>query len=889
MDRGASQQVTQTRGVSLGFKCLAVFSLIMALSAVMIALVVARLHRETTLLERGERVTRHAEALAQRISTDVGRKITHLVVRANDLCHVGPTEALTSPQRALELLQNSMPGYAWIGCASREGKLLAATGGLLVGETIASLPWFQSGLRGTTVSDRSGAGANSGAPQQRAAEPLRFIDLAHPVINHRGETIGIIVAHLGVRWFEGLIHPTPSEHRYSEQAFQSVISQDTVRLMGAGIGHEAIQKVREDGRPSGWLHHINRYSSNWLIGFSRHKPIEGVTGELNWTTVVQIPADSIDSTIAAPRATIFAAIAAIALIAGLTFVWLIQAVNRPITELIRQINLAQRGHQEIPPLAGLPKEFTQVRLAVNDLTRSIRSQSTQLAITLNELQLSFRGLTDSFPGVLFSARLDADWNWTFTYLSSSAEHYLGTRASLHSSQFAALNSRIVPETREALASSIREQVQAGDAIDVLINIAGGDGRVRQMQAKAKKRLVNSYNSIWDGVMLDVSDLIEARRQAAEANRSKSDFLASVSHEIRTPLHGILGLAQLLSEEVQVPAQKADLRRLKDTAEMLATLLNDVLDHSRIEAGELALESHPFGLSEMLDSCSALFRFDTQRRGLRFDVNPEFPPDLWLLGDPTRIRQVIINLLSNAVKFTREGSVTLRVVAHPRSDGRITLSVSVTDTGPGISTEQQSRLFTRFVQGDRSVYRQFGGTGLGLAIVKRLLDTMGGSINVVSTPGQGSSFRVVITLPIAPKPNTQSPQAPPLSGEPLDILIVDDVALNRDLLHRLLAADGHRITEAADGAAALTATSQRRFDLVMLDIEMPGMNGLDVCRKIRAGQGPNRATRIVALTGYAFESDVAQAMAAGMNAHLAKPIMVGALRAQIDTLRAGGSP
>jgi CheY-like chemotaxis protein/anti-sigma regulatory factor (Ser/Thr protein kinase) len=271
------------------------------------------------------------------------------------------------------------------------------------------------------------------------------------------------------------------------------------------------------------------------------------------------------------------------------------------------------------------------------------------------------------------------------------------------------------------------------------------------------------------------------------------------------------------------------------------------------------------------------------------VNPEFPPDLRLLGDPTRIRQVIINLLSNAVKFTREGSVTLRVVAHPRSDGRITLSVSVTDTGPGISTEQQSRLFTRFVQGDRSVYRQFGGTGLGLAIVKRLLDTMGGSINVVSTPGQGSSFRVVITLPIAPKPNTQSPQAPPLSGEPLDILIVDDVALNRDLLHRLLAADGHRITEAADGAAALTATSQRRFDLVMLDIEMPGMNGLDVCRKIRAGQGPNRATRIVALTGYAFESDVAQAMAAGMNAHLAKPIMVGALRAQIDTLRAGGSP
>ncbi|NBS67013.1 MAG: response regulator, partial [Betaproteobacteria bacterium] len=177
----------------------------------------------------------------------------------------------------------------------------------------------------------------------------------------------------------------------------------------------------------------------------------------------------------------------------------------------------------------------------------------------------------------------------------------------------------------------------------------------------------------------------------------------------------------------------------------------------------------------------------------------------------------------------------------------------------------------------------------LAIVKRLLDAMGGAINVVSTPGQGSSFRIVITLPIALETNdTQSPQPLRLSGEPLDILIADDVALNREVLRRLLAADGHRITEAADGAAALTAASQRRFDLVLMDIEMPGMSGLEVCRKIRAGLGPNRATWIVALTGYAFESDMAQARAAGMNAHLAKPITAGALRAQIDTLRAGPS-
>jgi signal transduction histidine kinase len=232
---------------------------------------------------------------------------------------------------------------------------------------------------------------------------------------------------------------------------------------------------------------------------------------------------------------------------------------------------------------------------------------------------------------------------------------------------------------------------------------------------------------------------EARQRAAAADSAKSDFLASVSHEIRTPLNGMLGLAQLLLAEVQAPTQKADLIQLIDSAKMLTTLLNDVLDHSRIEAGELNLESRPFLLSALLDSCSALFRVDTQQRGLRFEVKSEFPRELSLIGDPTRLRQIFINLLSNAVKFTREGSVTLRVAAHPRSNGQITLSVSVTDTGPGISTENQSRLFRRFDQGDRSVFRQHGGTGLGLSIVKRLIDAMGGRSTLYRCQNRARAF------------------------------------------------------------------------------------------------------------------------------------------------------
>lgn len=882
MNQASSQQIARGKNLSLGIGLIGAFSLVMVISVVVIALLVTHILRETTLFEKGERLGRYAESLAQTIVKDIENRSDEIALRANNIFHIGLTNDLPTLKRNFERWQQLRPEYAWIGYASREGHVLAATGDLLVGETLSSLPWFQSALKGPTVADRSGAKALS---PSAAVQPMRLIDLAHPVRDESGEVIGIVIAHLGSYWLEMFVQPIPTETQGLAAALPTVIKVD-VRLVGAGIGHEVTQKVQEDRRSSGWIRLENYQPSTWLIGFSRHQPPDGISGDLNWTTVVQSPADSLNTVAPFSQATVFGAIAAIALVSWLTFILLIKTANRPVKELIKQIDLAQRSSHEIPPLSGLPEEFARVRQAINDLTQSIRSQAAQSERNLRELRGSFRGVTASFPGVLFSANLDAERSWTFTYLSPSAELYLGIPAASGPIPIATLTTNIVPDTREALALVVQEQVRAGKALDLVISITGGDGRVRQMRTRAQKRLISPSESIWDGVMLDVSDLVEARQQATVASDAKSDFLASMSHEIRTPLNGILGLAQLLLTEVQAPTQKADLMQLIESAKMLTTLLNDVLDHSRIEAGEINLERRPFHLSALLDSCSALFRVDTQQRGLRFEVKSEFPRELSLIGDPTRLRQIFINLLSNAVKFTREGSVTLRVAAHPRSDGQITLSVSVTDTGPGISTENQSRLFRRFDQGDRSVFRQYGGTGLGLSIVKRLIDAMGGSINVVSMPEQGSSFRIVIALPIADKgADEQSPEETLPNREPLDILIIDDVALNRELLRRLLIGDGHRVTEAADGAAAITAASQRRFDLILMDIEMPEMNGLEVCRRIRAGQGPNRTTWIVALTGYAFESDIAQAMASGTNAHMAKPILIGALRAQINALRA----
>jgi signal transduction histidine kinase/ActR/RegA family two-component response regulator len=452
-------------------------------------------------------------------------------------------------------------------------------------------------------------------------------------------------------------------------------------------------------------------------------------------------------------------------------------------------------------------------------------------------------------------------------------------------EISALYSNITPESRAALAAAINEQARSGDSIDVMVSIKGGDSQVRTMQARAKKRRISDSEWTWDGVMVDVSDLIKAQQQAAAADFAKSDFLASMSHEIRTPLNGILGFAQLLVHTVQDPAQKADARIIIETAEMLTVILNDVLDYSKIEAGGLTLEHHPFDVSGLLDSCMTLFKPAAEKRGVQFTVRNECPPALRLVGDPTRLRQIITNLLSNAVKFTEEGSVDLRVTAESTTAEQVSLAVTVTDTGRGMSAEQQERLFQRFDQVDRAIYRQYGGSGLGLAITKRLLRAMGGDISVTSAPGQGSSFRFGLTLPVANTPVGDTPTPDQRSTEPLDILVVDDVAINRELLRRILGRDGHRVTEAASGEQAIAAASQIRFDLILMDIEMPGMDGLEACRKLRSGDGPNRATYVVALTGYAFDADVQKAMDAGMDAHLAKPIMMQALRAQIEKYRA----
>jgi signal transduction histidine kinase/ActR/RegA family two-component response regulator len=388
----------------------------------------------------------------------------------------------------------------------------------------------------------------------------------------------------------------------------------------------------------------------------------------------------------------------------------------------------------------------------------------------------------------------------------------------------------------------------------------------------------------------------AQELAETANRTKSEFVASVSHEIRNPMNAILGMAHLLTESASTVKQRDQALKLQRSAKLLLRILNDLLDLSKIEAGKLAIESVPFDMAEVLEHCASLLGLQATEKGLKlvFDIPPAAPTAL--IGDPLRLGQILINLGTNAIKFTAAGTVTLRIEELSRDVGSVTLRFSVTDTGIGITEKELERIFEPFSQADSSISRRFGGTGLGLAISRHLVGRMGGRLEVRSVPGSGSEFhfdsrwllqtqashtlaapQIQETPGLAIAEAAASAALPatvtPLSGRHL--LVVDDNDINRDLAFELLSALGARVTVAEHGAEALLALDREPFDAVLMDCHMPFMDGYEAARAIRA-QSQWKDLPIIAMTASDMVGDREDAIAAGMNDQIIKPVAVEAL-------------
>ena len=372
------------------------------------------------------------------------------------------------------------------------------------------------------------------------------------------------------------------------------------------------------------------------------------------------------------------------------------------------------------------------------------------------------------------------------------------------------------------------------------------------------------------------ELEAAHGAATAANAAKSSFLAMMSHEIRTPLNAILGNLELLSRSALPAAELAQLHTVSQSSNALLTIINDVLDFSKIESGQMTLEHIAFDPRALARQAVAMFQPVASEKGLTLELSMDdgLPPAY--LGDPNRIRQVLYNLLSNAIKFTEHGDVLLEVYLQDDSLHGSPLLIGVSDTGIGMSAVQQQALFQTFSQADASIPRRYGGTGLGLALCKRLTELMNGGIRVISAPGQGSTFLVTLPLPIAQAAALAGPDGAgggPTGPAPVDILVVDDQLANRELLRLQLQALGCSSDQAADGAGALILFAQRRHDLVMTDLSMPGMDGYALARALRE-QGS--AVPIIAITAHASDAERSRCAAAGIDAVLTKPILLDAL-------------
>ncbi len=391
-------------------------------------------------------------------------------------------------------------------------------------------------------------------------------------------------------------------------------------------------------------------------------------------------------------------------------------------------------------------------------------------------------------------------------------------------------------------------------------------------------LVTGVNSMLDNLELRDAQLLEAKQEAEDANRAKSRFLAQMSHEIRTPMNGVLGLAALLLKTELDKEQKTFVQTIYRSGEALLQLINDILDFSKIEAGKLVLEKVHFNLRGLAEETVELFSNTASEKNVNLScfVQPALPE--YVVGDPGRLRQILMNLLGNALKFTRNGDVALTIFPEETdTTGVAHLRFEVSDSGIGISREKQQKIFAAFSQADGSTTRKFGGTGLGLAICRQLVQLMGGTIGVTSEEGQGSVFRFTIRLAVgraeaAVSSTENAASAEKLQGFSGTVLVVEDNVTNRIVARGMLENIGLKVDMAENGEQAVAASEKISYDLIFMDCQMPVMDGYQATGIIRQRENEHGAARtpIIALTAHAMKGDREQCLAVGMDDYLAKP-------------------
>ncbi len=552
-----------------------------------------------------------------------------------------------------------------------------------------------------------------------------------------------------------------------------------------------------------------------------------------------------------------------------------------------EASIMEAGQQEllegVAQQLGLAYRRERVQQQLEKLNRELEQRVELRTDALRSAERLLRDITNSMPGAVYQVVQHPSKSPELRFVSAGVEAVFGVPRDRALASYDALMNLVFPEDLSALNAVVANAIGRRQAYSHVHRINHGEtGELRWIRAAANTVLEPDGGVLLNGYWIDVTDqkeleleLENARREADAANEAKSRFLANMSHEIRTPMNAIIGLTHLAVAQTSEPRLHGQLSRVEDSAKALLGLLNDILDFSKIEAGRMTVERIPFDLWDVLDRVQGLMADRASEKGLMFSVwrVPQLPRDL--MGDPLRLHQVLLNLVSNAVKFTSEGSVTLNCTVIDATETRAELRFEVQDTGVGIDPIQMMRLFSAFTQADNSTTRRFGGTGLGLTICKQLVTLMGGKITVDSTPGSGSVFTATLGFDRADPSwrlehlaDDSAPRIDPLIGA--RVLLVDDNFINLEVAGELLKMAQVEVVTATNGREALEKIAQSEYDAVLMDLQMPEMDGITATRQLRLD--PRFANLpIIAMTANAMAGDRDRCLAAGMNDHIPKPI------------------